>query len=243
MALDRHISKAKYDKLSKELQAEYEADDEGEGFTLNAVGFEDADELRRGRDREKADRRKAQKELKEAQDRIAELEGETTRESGDITKIEAGWKEKLATLETESSAKLSAKDKFIRKSLITAAAESMAGKISTTPKLLSKAIAERLDVDFEGDEPALVVLGSDGKPDTKLTIDKLEKEFVDNKEFASIIIGSKASGGGAPRKGPDQRPGGAVASETQTTVPLAKQDPKSLVASLKDRQQQRTEAK
>ena len=239
MALERHISKSKYDKLSKDLQAEYNEDDEGEGYTLNAVGYEDADELRRARDREKADRRKTQKELKEAQDRIAELEGETTRESGDITKIEASWKEKLATQEKELNDKLSSKDKFIRKQLIESTAQQLAMKISTLPKTMAKEIAERLDVDFEGDEPALVFLGSDGKPDTKLTIDKLEKEFVDNKEFASIIIGSKASGGGAPRKGPDQKPGGAVASEQQQAVPLAKQPPKDLVASLKERIEQR----
>ena len=35
----------------------------------------------------------------------------------------------------------------------------------------------------------------------QLTMEDLKKEFLTNKEYSSILIGSKASGGGAPRTG------------------------------------------
>ena len=49
----------------------------------------------------------------------------------------------------------------------------------------------RLDVDELGN---VIAMDKSGNINPNFTIDKLEKEFVDNNEFAPIIIGSKASG-------------------------------------------------
>lgn len=229
MALKRKVTKAEYDKLSDEMKKLYESD--GDDYVLDIEGYENPDELRRARDREKEDKKKAQKELKEARERLAELDGDDARKTGDIEKIDGAWKEKFAKAETEHSNKVAGLVAFIKKTLVNTTAEGIANKISNAPKLLAKAIADRLTVDFEGDEPALVVLGEDGKP-SAMKLDGLEKEFVANKEYSAIILGNKASGGGAPRNGPEPKPGGAPASDPQNTS-LAKMSPKDLAARLK----------
>jgi len=183
--------------------------------------------------------------LKAAQDRIAELEADgdgdgegdppankNKRKAKDIETLEAGWKEK----EGEWSTKLSQKDEYIKRTMVNAAADAMASKISTAPKLMSKAIADRLTVSFEGDEPELVILGDDGKPSSK-TLAQLEKDFVANKEFAAIILGTKASGGSAPRLGSDQKPAGGAGASDKPTSDLSKMSPKDLAAQLKARKE------
>ena len=69
-----------------------------------------------------------------------------------------------------------------------------------------------------------------------MSLEKLEKEFVANKEFASIIIGSKATGGGAPKGGADNKPGGG-APASDNVVDLSKMKPKDLAAVLKARKE------
>jgi hypothetical protein len=231
MALKMKITKAVYDKLSDDLKKEYVED--GDSFKLD-TDADDADELRRARDREKQNAKDAKKEAKELRDRLAELEGDDARKSGDIEKIDKQWKDKFAARETELTGKLSAKDEYIKKTMIDGAAGAMASKISTSPSLLKRAIADRLTVNFEGDEPKLEILGADGKV-ANTNLDALEKEFVTNKEFSSIIIASKASGGGAPRNGPDNKPGGVPASDREPM--LAKMQPKDLVAAIKARKE------
>ena len=254
MALKKQVSKKEYDKLSDALKEHYKEGEFSDTFVLDTGETDEDDpaELRRAKARETEDRKKAQKDLRVAQARIAELEGEgegdgetddetdpparrgkSGRAEADAKKIDSAWKAKHEKAIGEKDAKLSAKDAFIKKQMVDSTANSIATKISTSPKLLAKAIAERLTVDFDGDEPELIILGEDGKP-SGMSLDKLEKEFVANKEYAAIIVGSKASGGGAPKTSPETKTGGgAPASEQQT--PLSKQSPKDLVASLKAR--------
>lgn len=234
MALKRKLTKAEFDKLSKDVQPNYSVDEEDEDlYLLDVEGDEDASEMRRARDREKEKAKQLRKQLKETQDRLAELdegEGDKTRKEKDIKTLDESWKTKLAEKESELGEKLSKKDQFIKKNLVKTTAEKIAGKISTVPALMAKAIAERLTVDFEDDEPVLVILDKDGEP-SDMSLEKLEKEFVANKEYASIIVGSKASGSGAPRNGPEKKPGGAGASEKP--VDLSKLSPKDLAMHLK----------
>lgn len=251
--LARKITKQAFDKLSKDLQALYvENDDDADEFLLELDEPEDdnPDALRRARDREKQKAKDAEAKLRAANDKIKELEtGSHTdddddndpppqsrsskRKAKDIATLEAAWKEKVSAVESERDEKLSAKDAYIKRTLISGAADRIASKISTAPKLLAKAIIERLDVDFDDDEPRLVVLDGDGKP-SSLTLDKLEKEFSTNKEYASIIIGTKASGGGAPRNGPDQRPARGGASEDADMSKMAPKDLKERLRQIKE---------
>lgn len=234
MALKRKITKAEFEKLSKDLQGEYNAD--GDNYLLDTDDADDADELRRARDREKENAKKSKKEAAELRSRLEELEGSDDRKRGDIEKIDNSWKEKVAKLEKETGEKLSAKDQYIKKTLINGVAEAMAARISNAPKLMARAIAERLTVNFDGDEPTVEIVGDDGKV-INSNLDKLEKEFVANKEYASIIVASKASGGGAPRNGSERQTGGS-APASEKADDLSKMKPKDLVSVLEGRIQE-----
>lgn len=231
MALKRLITKAAYDKLSDDLKKEYVED--GDNFVLDIDGYEDPAELKRAKDREAQARKDAEKRLREAQAKLDELDNDDARKRGDIETLEKSWREKNEALKSELEGKLSAKDAFIAKTLRTSAATELASKISKSPKIMLPHILDRLDVDMSGDEPKLVVKGTDGKPSVASLVD-LEKEFVANKDFADILVGSKAMGGGAAT-GLDRRPGSAPLTNPNDNRPLSQLSGKELVQVLQDR--------
>lgn len=253
MALKKKLTKAEYDKLTDERKKDYKATEFSDTFVLDTDDDDSGDdpaELRRALAREKADRKAAQKALKDLKEKgegddddndgDGDGEGEPPagrqrrgngRAEADAKKIDADWKKKYDKDTAALKAKLEGRDKFIQKSLRDATANAIAAEISTSPKLMAKAIAERLSVDFDGDEPELVILGTDGKP-SGVSVDNLKKEFVANKEYSAIMIASKASGGGAPKAGTETKPGGgAPASEAKAD--LSKLSGKELAAALK----------
>jgi hypothetical protein len=233
MALKRKIDKAAFDKLSAEIKAEY-VEKDGE-YVLDLDGGDDGGEdvgaLRRAKDREVQARKDAEKKAREAEAKLAELDTSDARKRGDIEALEKSWKEKHDTTVAEYDAKLKNKDEFISTSLVDNVAAQLAGEISTSPKLLLPHIKARLTADLDGDKPATKVLDADGKP-SALSLDDLRKEFVDNKEFASIIRASKASGGGAPDKGQTTRLGGATHQPGEKPATFASMNPKDLAAQI-----------
>ena len=94
-------------------------------------------------------------------------------------------------------------------------------------------IKNRLVADFEGDEPVTRILGPDGKP-SNMTLDDLEKEFVANKDFSAIIVGSKASGGAG---GGEQRRKTGGASDSDKKLDLSKAKPFELLEHLKSKKE------
>jgi hypothetical protein len=182
MAMKFKITKAQYDALSDELKNEYVAGEADGEFVLDVNGLpepEDTGPLKRGLEAEKTKSKDFKRQLDEAKAKLA-----------DMPDVEA-----LKADHTKSTAKLTT---FVEKTLKDSVAQGLASKISTAPTLLAPKIAERIAVDMSGDEPKTVFLGKDGKPDATLTIEKIREEVVANPEYKSIIIASKASGGGAP---------------------------------------------
>jgi hypothetical protein len=237
MALKRKITKEEFTKLGKDVQTEYTAKDDG--YILDLDGDEDPDELRRARDREKQtakDLRKANKamqdELDELKAKVGDDTGDDKRKKDDIEKLERSWKDKQDKIAKEGAEKVAKANDFIRKTMVDGVAKTMAATISTAPSLMHRAIADRLTVDFADDEPVLKVLGTDGKA-SSMTIEQLQKEIVANKEYATILIGSKASGAGGPRNGPELKPGGTGASEK--VADLSKMGGKDLAELIRSR--------
>jgi hypothetical protein len=182
MAVKFKITKAQYDALSDELKKEYVAGDTDGEFVLDVNGLpepEDTGPLKRGLEAEKNKTKELKRSLDEAKAKLA-----------DVPDVEA-----INKAHAEEKAKLT---KFVDKTLKESVANGLAAKISTAPTLLAPKIAERIAVDMTGDEPKTVFLGKDGKPDANLTLEKIRDEVVANPEYKSIIIASKASGGGAP---------------------------------------------
>jgi hypothetical protein len=235
MALKRKIDKKAFDKLSKDLQAEY-VEKDGE-YVLDVDGGNDDDNgaLRRAKDRAVQERKDEKKRADAAEAKLADLDDNDARKTGDIEKLDKSWKDKLDAQTVESAKTIAAKDKFISSTLVDSVASAIAAEITTTPgnaKILLPHIRARLAADLDGDTPATKVLGADGKV-SATTVDELKKEFVDNKDYASIIVASKANGGGAPDKG-QQRPGGASQTETGDKPPmLSNLSGKDLAAQLK----------
>ncbi len=198
MALKKKITKEEFDKLSDVLKAEYKAD--GNDYVLDVDGDEDTGALKRAKDREKQRADDLDKQIKELQKKLDDLDTNDARKRGDIDTLTKSYEKKIEDLKAELNGKLSKSQEFAKKTLLDGTAMKLATKISTVPGLMAKAIKDRLAVDFEGDEPTLRILDNEGKI-SALKIEDLEKEFLTNKEFASILIGSKASGGGAPKGG------------------------------------------
>ena len=240
MALKAKITKAEFEKLGDALKAEYVED--GEGYRLDVDGIEDPKELKRAKDREIQLRKDAEKRAKEAEDKLSELDSDDARKKGDIETLEKKWK---GDLDAEKAAHKATTEKFqnaFKKSLIDAKATEIATKISKVPSLLSRVIRDRLTVDFDGDEPTTRVIGADGKVDEKLTLDDLTKELVANKEYADIIIASKASGGAAKTT---QNGGGAANNPGHNgheTADYASMKPSDLAAAMKEKVEARKSA-
>lgn len=239
MALKKKLEKAEWEKLSKELQKEYTAD--GDVYLLDTEDDDDDNDdpendpaaLRRARDREKADAKAAKKEAKDLKAKLDALEKERDPKDKDIAKLESEWKDKLEKAEAATAEIKERSRSRIAEQMINNAANEMAGAISTKPKWLARDIKDRLTVEFDDDddEPTLIVKNAKGK-NSDMTLEQLKKEIVANKDYADILIGSKASGGSAPRKATEPKLGSAGASGDKPAT-LAQQSNKELVASLK----------
>lgn len=228
MALKQKITKEVFDKLSKDVQSEYKStpgnDDE---YTLDLEGYEDPGELRRARDREKADAAQAKKDKIKAEEELAELRRTTSRGTGDIAALEKSWKETADNRVNEAKGETKKTKAKLAKIMRDDVALRIATKISVSPDLILPHIANRLQAEIPDDgDPLTRVLDKDGKPSAS-TVEDLEKEFVADPKFAAIIIGSKASGGGASG---DHNSGGAGKKPSEYTaadrVTLFKSDPK-----------------
>lgn len=199
MAMRFKISKADYDKLSAEFQAEYTL--KGDEATLDLDGGPDVkagEKLTGERDR----RRAAEKRATEAEARIVELEEAGT----DVIAAKAEGKKAVDKANAERDAATKKYTDYASKTLKNGVAREIAGKLA--PKganVLLPHIEARVTVDMSGDEPKTVFLDKDGKAST-LTAEDIAKEFRDNKEFSSIIAVSSASGGGNSRQ--HSNPGG-----------------------------------
>ena len=122
--------------------------------------------------------------------------------------LEKSWKEKNDKLSTESQAQINKLKASTEKHLRVGNARAIAAKISNAPELLYPHLVSRMTVDYDGDEPKLRILDAEGKP-SAMTIDELSAEFVANKNYAAIMVASKASGGGAPGGQQQQQKGRA----------------------------------
>lgn len=230
MALKKKISKEAFDKLSDELKAEY-IEKDGE-YVLDIDGDEDTGALKRAKDREAQLRREAEKRAKEAEDRLADLEGDDARKRGDIETLEKSWNKKHEDTKTNYEERISKKDAFIKNSLVDSVAKDIAHKISTSPALIMPHIKSRLMADLDGDAPSTKVLDANGQP-SAMTVAELEQEFVANKDFSAIIIGSKASGSGTSKDGQNKSTRVGATDNDGKPVPLSTLSPKELAEHVK----------
>lgn len=200
MALKHKVSKAEFEKLVKLIQSEYKPDETGENYVLDVEGLEDTTALKTAKDRERDARKLAEQKAKEAQAQVEALtEERDTLLKGTIPKanveaLENSYKEKLTKREGELTGQIGKLTTTVRKALVDNVAASLASKISISPTLMLPHIQKRLTVEEVNGEFVTRVLDGNGAPSAS-TIADLEKEFLANKEFAPVLVGSKGSGG------------------------------------------------
>lgn len=222
----------KIDGLSEEMKKEYKQGEDGK-FYLEIEGIDShpsVGALKRAKDHEKQARTTAEKSLKEISDKLEALETERNDilrgaiPKGDVEKLEGSWKEKLAKREKELTEEITSLTGQLSKTLVDSVAQTMATKISKSPELLLPHIKARLKMDKENGQAVTRVLDKDGNV-SALTVAELEKEMVANPSFAAVIIGSKASGGGAG--------GGQGGSGAPSKIDFTKASPKEIAAHIK----------
>lgn len=203
MALNAKITKEQYDALPDAIKEHYKGD--GAGYVLETDTVpEDVAPLRNALDRTKEELR----QLREAQLERERTEADRIRQGilagGNVDEIRTALEQEREQLRTDLTGQISAKDQIIGRLLVDDRANNIAIKLAGKhSKLILPHIKARLKVDFTGDEPRAVVITEAGQPST-LSIDDLEKEFLKNPDFASILVAVDSSGGGAGRdKGGD----------------------------------------
>lgn len=236
MALKRKISSSDFEKLSKDVQAEYKKS--GEDYLLDIDGDDDVGELRRAKDRIAEENRTLKTERNDYRTKYEELRDSAEGRRGeDIRTLENSWKQKLIDAKELHKTELVKRDKFIEKVARENVASEIAGAISKAPKLLLPHILPRITVDMSGDEPATRFLDKDGKI-SALTADDIKKEFAANADFAAIITATKASGSGGAGNSPSLRNGGAMPTNDGQPVMLSKLAPGDLAARITAAKQQ-----
>lgn len=224
MALKRKLTKSEYDALNDTLKAEYKAS--GDSYVLDT---DDAADLIAARDREKEERRKAEKKANDLQAELDAANEKKNKDNGDIEALETSWKAKVTKAEKERDDARAALDTERKDRYVTAEADRIAKRF-TVPGLMRDTIAKRLQVEIHDGKPLVRVLDKDGKPSAASVAD-FEKELVDNPEYKGIVIASKATGSAGETA---KRPGGSApkiphSNSANDDGNLAKMDTKSLL--------------
>jgi hypothetical protein len=192
-----NITKAEWEALSEVQRQLYVVD--GDGYKLPLAENDDPSALRRARDRERDDAKQLRADLLTLKNQIAELEGKTARETGDVKALESSWQKKFTDRETELNGIIDGFKQAIGKSLVEQAMSTVSAAVTAKPEhaaLLKPHIAGRFDVVFDGNAATLKIKDKEGKP-SALSLDDLQKEILADPTFGTIVVASKASGSGA----------------------------------------------
>lgn len=206
MALKRKLGSTEFEALNEVLKAEYKKHDDG-SYVLDT---DEATELLNALKREREEN-KTSKELKERLDElIKEKEEEIARKNGDISALENSWKEKIKIEKEKHRAEKETLRKLASQGVIDKTIDPIANKFKT-PSLMKKVLSERVVVEFGDSGPEVRILDKEGRP-SAMSISDFEKEILENEEFKSILVQSRASGStansGKPSSGsadPDKR--------------------------------------
>lgn len=193
----------------REAAKQFYVEDKDVGFKLDVDGVEDPAELRRAKQRESERAKAAEAKLKEIEDARKTAEEaarkaaeEAAKKSGDVAALDKSWQEKhtaaLAELEGKFKPLVDKQQSQINRLLIENVATGIASAIAVpgSADVLLPHIRQRLRVAERDGELTTVVVDQQGQA-SAATLAELTKEFQANKAFAPLIVGSKASGGGA----------------------------------------------
>lgn len=195
--------------LPADIAKEYKKD--GDSYVLDTdVKYEDVTGLKSALDAEKRARKEATEKNTTYEEKISDLE----KRAGSATDLEKSWQDKLTKKEQEFKQKLDAKDGQLREVLVDSEAIRIANEIAVPggAELLLPHLTKRLTMEEVDGKMLVRVLDSEGKM-TALSVKEFQSEVIADKKFASILVASKASGGGANG---GQRPAGGKTYKDMT---------------------------
>ena len=188
------LTKAEYDALPASMKKLFKAD--GDDYVSTFQTEDEVSALKNANERNKEELRQLKTDLKELRDAQSKAGDDDAKRKGDIEALEKSWQTKLNAAEQKAKGEIDKRDAALRQLLVTSEAAKIAAEISTAPHLIEHFVAQRLAAEFDGDMPKTRVLDSNGKP-SALSLDDLKKDFLADKRFESILVGSRGSGGGA----------------------------------------------
>jgi hypothetical protein len=196
--------------LDESIQGEYTEKD-GD-FILNLEGHEDHFAPKAKLHIAESHRREAEKKVAEGEAREADLLSKLENADGKkaIEEIRANAQAQIDKVKAEYAEKEEAAKLESNKNLVAAEAGKFAGENFTIPSLIQDAYAKRLSVEEVDGKQVIRVLESDGTASAKSIVD-LQKEFLDNAEYAPIIKAAQSSGSGATK---DEHSGGSSAPKS-----------------------------
>lgn len=190
---------------------------------LKVSGVEDTGALKRAKDREKQEKQDAQKQVGELQEKLKELTDKANAESeeeakkaGDIEALENSWKDKLAKRESELEGQINGLSETLRTLLVDKEADRIAAEIAVegSASVLAPHIKSRLSV-AERDGKLTTIVNDEKGQVSALTLNDLKQEFANSKAFEPIVVGPRASGGGAGGSNNDGK-GGANPAKSKS---------------------------
>lgn len=190
MALKRKLGSTEFEALTDSaLKSEYKKND-ADGFYY--LDVDDAQELINALKHEREENKSNKEYAASLDKRIKEKEEELARKNGDVAALEASWKEKLKAEKEADRAEKEQLKKIASQGLIDKTLDPLAAKFKS-PTLVKKILSERVKVEFGENGPEIRILDKDGKP-SALSMSDLEKEILEDQEFKSILVQSRASG-------------------------------------------------
>ncbi|GKX54094.1 hypothetical protein SOASR030_02060 [Leminorella grimontii] len=184
------ITKDEFDALDDSQKPMYV--EGGDGYQLAIDGLPDVSGLEKKVNELLGEKKSEQEKRRQAEEEAKKAAEEQARKKGDIEALEKSWQEKLSTREQELLGQVQEKDKLLNTLLVDNVAQSIATKLAgDSAEILLPHIKGRLIVE----DGKTRVIDASGNP-SAATLEDLEKEFKNNKLFAPVVIGSKASGTG-----------------------------------------------
>lgn len=187
------------DGIDESLRGLYEQD--GDKYRLKIEGLpqpEDTSGLKAKVDELLAEKKSEAEKRKAAEEAARKAAEEAARKSGDVEALDKSWQEKLSKRERELLDQLESHSAQVRELTVGRAATELATElaVSGSAKALLPHIQARLGMDMRDGRPTVVVLDADGKP-SAATLAELKNEFASDPAFAPLIVGTRATGGGA----------------------------------------------
>ena len=142
----------------------------------------------------KTAKQKAKEEAKAREEAAAEA----ARKAGDVEALEKSWQEKLAKTAAEKDEQLKSLQQTVESLTVGATATALAAELAVqgSASVLERIARDRLTVEMTEEGPKVRVKDASGKP-SAATLDDLKAELSNDPALKPLIVGSKASGGGA----------------------------------------------